>query len=108
MTQRGRKGSKQLLLDDRVDPFAPQPPPSHFQEPERRLWKAIVSEHNFTSVTSLTLLAVAMEAAAVMRHSWDRIEKTDSFGPKDILLHTNGRAAKTYVNAMRLLKVIPR
>jgi hypothetical protein len=81
------------------------PPPAHFLQPERDLWCAITREHRFLTTTSLTLLAVAMEARGVMRHTWDRIKKE---GPKNQLLDAHSRSIKAYVNAMRQLRVLPR
>ena len=114
MTQRGRKSTdKQLLVLDRDNPIAKPAPPPHFDKPERDLWRLLTAENNFFTSTSLAMLAVAMEAHALMRRCHEQIvreEKIRSEGSGRTRLHqlldTLSRAVKQYVTAMKQLKVL--
>jgi hypothetical protein len=92
----------------------PIPTPEHLEEPERELFRSIVTEFRVDDVGSLQLLTTAMEAhqrCRVCREAIDREGMTikDRFGilTSHPLLKAEASARGQYLAALRALNLEP-
>lgn len=87
-------------------------PPSHLDQPERRLWRKIVVAHRFDDAASIALLAVALDAhqrarrcrEAIARDGETYLDRFRQPRPHPLLTaETHARAA--FLAAMKALRL---
>jgi Phage terminase, small subunit len=96
----------------RSPPRGLAPAPEHFAEPERDLWRQLVTSYRFDDPASLELLVQALEARARARLCREQVAEEGATARDDHgamkahpLLSVERQAQASFLSAMRLLRL---